>query len=360
MGYQIQENIKNKLLILLDSNYCESFKEDFQSDIEKLYRQSLLTDSLLIETLNSIHDIAGMILLFDKVKNSDNKELVEILRNNSIEPSGMAYEKPTSFDEYQQLVAQLIRDMRALEIGNEVILREKRRTEIIKTIKESLSFLEIDNLNEEEINLVKSITDNISNEDAKNQVIENYNLLAQQVWNDFLNDSNNMLVHIGPVYGEYHGNVLSSSLIKKKEVATFTPSGEGVGIIIKPKTIVAADSKDLSTENYKQYEENYFKEIPIIKLPNQVEQEIIDKTKLTNGENLRYDGVNNPIYSEAAVKGFEKIGYIMIGYGDKSNTLEYKELKEKATHDNIEFKYVDINKMREKQNLQTINVSKNK
>lgn len=361
MEFQVQNDIKNKLLILLDSNNCERIKENETEDINRLINESLLTDSLLIETLNAIHGIAGMTLYSKKVSNSSFKELIDNIKSNNIDPKdGMDFDKPNSMDEFYSLYSQLIRDMRVLEIGNEVILEEKRNNQIIEEIKNSLSYINVDELDEKKVLAIKEIANNLSNQDKYEKVIEDYNKLAQSIWHDFLNDPNNMIVHIGVVDGEYQGNVLSASLITEKEAATFTPHGEGVGIIVKPKTILAADSKDLAIGNYRDYQENIFKERPVIKLPRQIEEELIDKTIEANGENLLYDGLNNPVYSEVVLKDYEVVGYIMLGYGDKSKTSEYNDLKEKATSENLEFKYIDINEMRSKQNLQPVMPSKNK
>jgi NAD(P)H-nitrite reductase large subunit len=74
-----------------------------------------------------------------------------------------------------------------------------------------------------------------------------------------------------------------------------------------------------------------------------------------HGENLNYivDG-KNEIYSEVAVKDFEIAGYIMIGYGDKSNNKDYLSLMKRAKAEEKPFEYVDINKLREEHGLEDI------
>lgn len=362
MQLEIQKDIKDRLLILLDSNYCKSIKEEIEEDIKRLINKSILTDNLLIQTLNSIHITAGIILCSTKVNNLNYKGLIEIIKKNNIEPKdgNLEFEKPKSMDEFELLYTQLIRDMKIIEIGNEIIINNKRKNEIIKEINNSLTYINVDELDEKEIYCLKTITTNISNEEKYEEVIECYNELVQDIWKSFLMDSNNMLVHIGTVDEEYQGNILSTSLITEKEVATFTPHGEGIGLIVKPKIIIAADSKDIATDNYKEYQENYFKQRPIIKLPEQIEEELIDQTIEANGENLLYDGIDNPIYSEIVLKDYEIVGYVMLGYGNKSDTQEYKDLEYKSSCKNLIFKYIDINEMRSKQNLQPIRISKNK
>lgn len=83
--------------------------------------------------------------------------------------------------------------------------------------------------------------------------------------------------------------------------------------------------------------------------------EIIDRTIQQNGENLNYLNYGKDlIYSEIALSEYDISGYIMIGYGDKSNDAQYIQLQNKAKASGMEFEYVDINLLRLEQGLKPI------
>ena len=165
--------------------------------------------------------------------------------------------------------------------------------------------------------------------------LNDYNSLATQIWKNYLNDprqSNDKmkyLVHDGLINGDrYYHNTVSTSLITERHTNTYKT---GYGFIVMPNTIIGADSKDISADNYAREgsSPNGYYEVPI-KLPQQVEAECIE-----NGN-----------YSEVNSQNFEIVGTFAIvnnqrGFNDPQS---YKDAKKLARKLKVPFVEIDDEK----------------
>ena len=362
MNILISENLREKILKLLDKKYFDSYEKDGNPNFTNLKDKAILEDEIVVYALNTVYSIADFMTVTESIKKSSYKDTVEELSKkmkDGIQPQdGWDYELPQDEENFGKLIEQLNTVIQVLEIGDEVILAEKDRKRISDDIINSINFAikndialtknEIEQFEKIKIELTEQYENKYPNIQLIESSIDRYNNIANSIWDAFLNDSNNKIVHIGIIDGEYNGNILSTSLITENETATFTYNGEGVGMLIKPKKIIAADSKDVKTNNSSSYVENANTRRVHLKLPQQIEQEIIEKTIEKNGENLNYTTNNmEPIYSEVVLSDYEITGYVMIGYGDKTQTSNCLKLQNAAKSKNMDFEYIDINSLRE-------------
>ena len=102
------------------------------------------------------------------------------------------------------------------------------------------------------------------------------------------------LVHDGLINGDkYYSNTVSTSLITERHTNTYKT---GYEFIIIPNSIIGADSKDISADNYAREgsSQNGYYKVPL-KLPQQVEAETIEKvnaekSKVTRPTQTKYLG----------------------------------------------------------------------
>lgn len=374
MNVSIPEDLRESLLILLDGKYFKGYEKVENSNFKNLKENSILEDKIVVDILNKLYNIADFISVSSSVKNSPYKDIAQSLdkkMKDGIQPKegNWDYELPESKEEFNQLLNQLNNVLELINIGDEVILYEKDRKRISNEVINSIKFANENNVEltdeqrEQFIQIEKELTKQYEKRYPDNQIVENaivkYNDIANSIWEKYLENPNHRIVHIGIINGEYGKNIMSTSLITENEVATFTYNGEGVGMLVKPKKILAADSKDVGTNNQSTYIKNANMKRVHLKLPQQIEQEIIDATIKANGENLNYlHNISNPVYSEVVLFEYEILGYVMIGYDDKSQDPDYLKLKRVAEKRGMEFKYININSLRKRQGLPPISTGK--
>lgn len=370
MNIQIPERLRNRILKYLDGDIFNGRPSNKEYDeYIRLKEGAVLEDTTLIEILNKIHSNADLIPVLSSVRNSNYITRVNEIaekRDKGIQPEEgyLDYDLPKNEQEMQLLAEQLERDFELLDIGKEVLVDEKDRKMLMEEILKSIDFSrEKVPLTEEQKKVfeqVKKSLIELSREQHPNasrveELILLYNEIANSIWADYMKDPSHKIIHMGIIKGEYDKKVMSTSLITDKEVASFSYDGEGVGMLITPKRILAADSKDIGTHNDRENTENVSSRRHPIKLPQQIEEEIIKQTIKKNGENLNYlNNAENQVYSEIALADYEISGYIMIGYGDKSQDNQYIELQNLAGLEGRKFEYIDINQLREKQSLSPI------
>lgn len=373
MNVSISEDLRESLLILLDGKYFQGYEKDENPNFKNLKENSILEDQIIVDILNKVYNIADFISVSNLVKNSPYKGIAQSLgekMKEGIQPKDdWDYELPESKEEFNQLLNQLNNVIELINIGDEVILYEKDRKRISNDVINSIKFADENNVEltdeqREQFRQIKEeLTKQYEEENPDAQIVEKsiaeYNDILNSIWEKYLEDPNHRIVHIGIIDGEYDKNIMSTSLITESEVATFTYKGEGVGMLVKPKRILAADSKDAGTTNQSTYVKNANRKRVHLKFPQQIEQEIIDATIEANGENLNYlHNASNPVYSEVLLSEYEILGYVMIGYDDKSEDPDYLKLQRVAEKKGMEFKYINVNFLREEQGLPPITTEK--
>ena len=195
--------------------------------------------------------------------------------------------------------------------------------------------------------------------------IDGYNDGAMQVWEDFLSDPSreggdeNYIIHnftSGQVKGEFRDKYMSTSLITKNARGVYGSSG--FGYIIKPKHIIAADSKDTYTINNSHNDNRVTIIKHPIKPPQQIEAEMMETCKSVNGEILNSDKAS--IYSEVVVDEYEIEGIFLMTNGEKELNPHYREAVELAKEKGVPFRDIDIAKDREKQGLDPLSTEMKK
>jgi hypothetical protein len=182
-----------------------------QEKFKNLEEKGVLDDELLIETLNKIHGTAQMIpYISSVVDNVKYKSLISRLTSTIVEPPDdeLDYQLPKSEAEFNSLFGQLDRDIQLFNIKD-----DKRRKEIFEEVKKSVEYSlksEKVNLNEEQENEFNSILNGINtlNENESNiqditiindkmeELISKYNIQASEIWQEYLKNPNNKLIHI--------------------------------------------------------------------------------------------------------------------------------------------------------------------
>lgn len=197
--------------------------------------------------------------------------------------------------------------------------------------------------------------------------IEKFNKYAINIWNMYLTDVKDepkeeyrWIVHNltkGELGGDFRTKYMSTSLITNNIMGLFGFSN--YGLIIKPKNIISANSKDTYTNNYRQDEDTLFNIKPPIKLPQEIEEECIQETIEKNGEMLNYE--KESIYPEIVVDEYEIEGVYYISYGEKELSRNYESAKKIADEKGVALIERDISIYREKLGLEqmTDNMKKN-
>lgn len=202
--------------------------------------------------------------------------------------------------------------------------------------------------------------------DALLTKIDEYNEGARQVWETFLSNPSqdgpdNFLVHnftAGKFDGDFRYGNVSTSLITDNAMGVYRSSTEiaenmGYGYIIKPKHIIIADSSDTYTYNYSSERDDKLTfNMKPLKLPHQIESEMMATCRQANGEILNSDKAS--IYSEVVVDEYEIGGVFLITNGEKELHPDYLEAVELAREKGIPFRDIDISKKREERGLEAL------
>lgn len=124
------------------------------------------------------------------------------------------------------------------------------------------------------------------------EIVDEYNKIANQVWKKYLDGKNNFLIHATtiPIEGQYQDLIISTSLVSKNYTRTY--QGRVYGYKIKPKNIVCASARDLqisNTQRDKYAAIGEFNNSILVQLPQIV----------------RHEGMQNNQMSEVALDDFE-------------------------------------------------------
>ena len=204
--------------------------------------------------------------------------------------------------------------------------------------------------------LLESETTDIS---ALQSQIDAYNESAVKIWMDFLaeptdgTEKENYLVHNftrGTIETPFRTKYMSTSLHTSNAMGVYGSSG--YGYIIKPKGIVIANSIDTHTVNNAKDESRVTIVRQPIKLPQQVEAEMIETCVQVNGEILNSDVAS--IYSEVVVKDYEIVGIFLITCGEKEMHPQYNEAVELANKMGVAFEDKNLAQKREAKGLQPL------
>lgn len=156
----------------------------------------------------------------------------------SLRSGYLDYDFLEDIDQLKLLLEQLERDFELLDIGKKVIIDEKQRKLIAGEVIKSIRFAKENGipLNEEQyqelIGIEKVLNElykRIDPEEIKiEEQITRYNDIANEIWQDYLKESSNMIIHIGLIDGDYDKKIMSTSLITDREVGNFSYNGEGI------------------------------------------------------------------------------------------------------------------------------------
>lgn len=191
--------------------------------------------------------------------------------------------------------------------------------------------------------------------------IKRYNGHATAIWNDYLTSPDegkkNLFRYVlhnitrGEMRGDSTSKRLSASLGTNRIMGLYMAK-QKYGLILKPKRIIAADSKDTQTHNYTDDEDEIFISFQPIKLPQEVEEECIQRTIEENGEMLNYD--NTQVYSEVVLAEYEIQGIFFVSNGEGELSPEYNLAKKMADDRGIPLKELDLFQCRKDNGLEPI------
>ena len=368
MSIVISDKTKNRILQFIDDNALErSFNSSFiENALQDLESNNKLNEYVARKVLEEIYEKGGNIRdvvthdkefearftkafeNYDELPKPDdygtfeNNDLSEEQIVKSIES---CFDLTELSDEYytardtRKIAEEAIRSIEFLnKNGVEVSTETRAKLEEATTKLQSL--------------LAQEITDVASLQEG----IDGYNDGAMQVWKSFLSDPSreggdeNYVIHnftSGQVKGEFRDKYMSTSLITKNARGIYGSSG--FGYIVKPKHIVAADSEDTYTINNSHNDNRVTIIKHPIKLPQQIEAEMMETCRSVNGEILNSDKAS--IYSEIVVDEYEIEGIFLMTNGEKELNQHYREAVELAKEKGVPFKDIDIAKDREEQGL---------
>lgn len=368
MSIVISDKTKNRILQFIDDNALESsFSSSFiEKALQDLENNNELNEYVARKVLEEIYEIGRTVR--DVV--TPDKEF-----EARFEEAFMAYDKLTKPDDYgtfenndlseEQIVQSIESCFDLTELYDEFDTARDTR----KMAQEAISSIEFLKKNGIEVSpetrakleevtsrLQGLLTQETTNVASLQEEIECYNDSAMEVWESFLSDPSreggdeNYVIHnftSGKVKGEFRDKYMSTSLITKNARGIYGSSG--FGYIVKPKHIVAADSKDTYTINNSHNDSRVTIIKHPIKLPQQIEAEMMETCKSVNGEILNSDKAS--IYSEVVVDEYEIEGIFLMTNGEKELNPHYREAVELAKEKGVPFRNIDIAKDREEQGL---------
>lgn len=368
MSIAISDKTKNRILQFIDDNALDSsFSSSFiEKALQDLENNNELNEYVARKVLEEIYQRGGTVR--DVV--SPNKEIesrfTEAFETYDELPKPDDYGTFESSDLSEEQIIQSIESCFDLtELSDEYYTARDTR----KMAEEAISSIEFLNKNGVEVSdetrakleevtskLQGLLTQEVTDVASLQEGIDSYNDGAIEVWNSFLSDPSrdggdeNYLIHnftSGQVKGEFRDKYMSTSLITKNARGIYGSSG--FGYIVKPKHIVAADSKDTYTINNSHNDSRVTIIKHPIKLPQQIEAEMMETCKSVNGEILNSDKAS--IYSEVVVDEYEIDGIFLMTSGEKEMNPHYMEAIELAKEKGVPFKNIDIAKDREEQGL---------
>ena len=368
MSIVISDKTKNRILQFIDDNALESsFSSSFiEKALQDLENNNELNEYVAKKVLEEIYERGGTVR--DVV--TPNKEFEERFTE-----AFATYDELPKPDDYgtfesndlseEQIVESIESCFDLTELSDEYYTARDTR----KMAEEAISSIEFLNKNGVEVSdetrakleevtskLQGLLTQEVTDVDSLQEGIDSYNDGVVEVWNSFLSDPSrdgedeNYVIHnftSGQVKGEFRDKYMSTSLITKNARVIYGSSG--FGYIVKPKHIVAADSKDTYTINNSHNDSRVTIIKHPIKLPQQIEAEMMETCKSVNGEILNSDKAS--IYSEVVVDEYEIAGIFLMTSGEKELNPHYMEAVELAKEKGVPFKNIDIAKDREEQGL---------
>lgn len=368
MSIVISDKTKNRILQFIDDNALDSsFSSSFiEKALQDLENNNELNEHVARKVLEEIYERGGTVR--DVV--TPNKEFEERFTE-----AFATYDELPKPDDYgtfesndlseEQIVESIESCFDLTELSDEYYTAKDAR----KMAEEAISSIEFLNKNGVEVSdetrakleevtskLQGLLTQEVTDVDSLQEGIDSYNDGVVEVWNSFLSDPSrdgedeNYVIHnftSGQVKGEFRDKYMSTSLITKNARGIYGSSG--FGYIVKPKHIVAADSKDTYTINNSHNDSRVTIIKHPIKLPQQIEAEMMETCKSVNGEILNSDKAS--IYSEVVVDEYEIAGIFLMTSGEKELNPHYMEAVELAKEKGVPFKNIDIAKDREEQGL---------
>ena len=358
----------NELEILFTSSFIEKALKDLENNnelneyvaskvLEEIYRKGGIVRDIVTSDKEFKERFKEAFATYDDIPKPDNYGTFE---SNDLSEEQIAQSIESCFDliklSDEYYTAKDTRKMAEDAISSIEFLK-KNNIEVSEEIRVKL----------EEVTsrlqglLAQEITDVASLQEG----IDEYNDNAMEVWNNYLSDPSkevgeeNYIVHnftSGQVKGEFRDKYMSTSLITKKARGIYGRAG--FGYIIKPKHIIAADSKDTYTINNSHNNSRVTIIKHPIKLPQQIEAEMMETCRSVNGEILNSD--KESIYSEVVVDEYEIEGIFLMTNGEKELNPYYKEAVELAKEKGVTFRDIDIAKDREEQGLDPLRKKKKK
>lgn len=368
MSIVISDKTKNRILQFIDDNALESsFSSSFiEKALQDLENNNELNEYVARKVLEEIYERGGTVRDVVTPDKEFESRFTEAFATYDELPKPDDYGTFENNDLSEEQIVQSIESCFDLtELSDEYYTARDTR----KMAQEAISSIEFLNKNGIEVSpetrakleevtsrlqglLSQETTDVASLQEG----IDGYNDSAMEVWNSYLSDPSreggdeNYVIHnftSGQVKGEFRDKYMSTSLITKNARGIYGSSG--FGYIVKPKHIVAADSKDTYTINNSHNDSRVTIIKHPIKLPQQIEAEMMETCKSVNGEILNSDKAS--IYSEVVVDEYEIEGIFLMTNGEKELNPHYKEAVELAKEKGVPFRDIDIAKDREEQGL---------
>lgn len=368
MSIVISDKTKNRILQFIDDNALDSsFSSSFiEKALQDLEDNNELNEYVARKVLEEIYQRGGTVRDVVTPNKEFESRFTEAFATYDELPKPDEYGTFESSDLSEEQIVQSIESCFDLtELSDEYYTARDTR----KMAEEAISSIEFLNKNGVEVSdetrakleevtskLQGLLTQEVTDVASLQEGIDSYNDGAMEVWNSFLSDPSrdggdeNYLIHnftSGQVKGEFRDKYMSTSLITKNARGIYGSSG--FGYIVKPKHIVAADSKDTYTINNSHNDSRVTIIKHPIKLPQQIESEMMETCKSVNGEILNSDKAS--IYSEVVVDDYEIEGIFLMTSGEKEMNPHYTEAIELAKEKGVPFKNIDIAKDREEQGL---------
>ena len=368
MSIVISDKTKNRILQFIDDNALESsFSSSFiEKALQDLENNNELNEYVARKVLEEIYERGGTVRDVVTPDKEFESRFTEAFATYDELPKPDDYGTFENNDLSEEQIVQSIESCFDLtELSDEYYTARDTR----KMAQEAISSIEFLNKNGIEVSpetrakleevtsrLQGLLTQETTDVASLQEGIDGYNDSAMEVWNSYLSDPSreggdeNYVIHnftSGQVKGEFRDKYMSTSLITKNARGIYGSSG--FGYIVKPKHIVAADSKDTYTINNSHNDSRVTIIKHPIKLPQQIEAEMMETCKSVNGEILNSDKAS--IYSEVVVDEYEIEGIFLMTNGEKELNPHYKEAVELAKEKGVPFRDIDIAKDREEQGL---------
>lgn len=203
-----------------------------------------------------------------------------------------------------------------------------------------------------DINKMNSMLDYVCQQDLKewDKYIGDLDLMTDEKFS-FIGHST-MSLFENNNHNHYH-NYVSSSLFNQDLNEGYSSRH---GLILPPKNIVAARSRDLYIDNGAKNEKELETSVKIIKKIDHP-QKIIDEEMQLLEENLAQNTYAH-IYSEIVIKGFEPIGIFCFTDGSKNFNVDYKQAQElQKTFPHLKIYNFDVMKRKKGRYLDVMKVN---